>query len=93
MSPQNISLILFTLLAALYLPVIATSLRRWEGQETAATLLASYMTVALLLTLLEGLRYGNRWQVATQTALDIQIYGALVLSVLMLMTVLVFVRR
>jgi len=93
MSPQNISLILFTLLAALYLPVIATSLRRWEGQETAATLLASYMTVALLLTLLEGMRYGNRWQVATQTALDIQIYGALILSVLMLMTVLVFVRR
>ena len=93
MSPQNISLILLSILAALYLPVIATSLRRWEGQETATTLLSVYMTVALMLTLLEGFHYGNRLQVETQTALDIQIYGAFVLAVIMLMTVLIFVRR
>ena len=93
MSPQNLSLILFLLLAALYLPVIVTLLRRREGQETATWMLTAYLIVALLLTAIEGLRYGGRWQVATQTALDIQIYGALVLSVLMILTVILFVRR
>ena len=93
MSPQNISLILFMLLAALYLPVIATSLRRWDGQENTTLVLTAYMVVALLLTALEGLRYGGRWQVNTQTALDIQIYGALLLSILMMLTVILFIRR
>jgi len=93
MSPQNLSLILFILLAALYLPMIGTLLRRREGQETATTLLTAYMVVALLLTALEGVRYGGRWQVNAQTAIDIQIYGALALSVLMTLTVIVFVRR
>ena len=93
MSPENINLILFMVLAALYLPVIVTLLQRREGQETATLMLTAYLIIALLLTVIEGLRYGRRWQVATQTALDIQIYGALVLSVLMLLTVTLFVRR
>src|ERR1044071_8804124 len=93
MSPQNISLILFMLLAALYLPVIVTLLQRREGQETATLFLAAYLTVALLLTALEGLRYGGIWRVANQTALNVQIYGALLLSVLMTLTVIPFVRR
>jgi signal transduction histidine kinase len=93
MSPQNLSLILFLLLAALYLPVIVTLLQRREGQETATLLLTAYLTVALLLTVLEGLRYGGRWQVAPQAALNIQIHGALLLSVLMTLTVILFLRR
>jgi len=80
-------------LAALYLPVIANILRHWEGQENATLLLIAYMVVALLLTALEGLRYGGRWQVDTQIALDVQIYGALLLSILMLLTAILFVRR
>src|SRR5678815_282247 len=93
MSPQLLSLILFLLLAALYLPVIATLLRRREGQETASLLLTAYLSVALLLTIVEGLRYGGRWQAGPQAALDIQIYGALLLSVLMILTIIFFVRR
>src|SRR5258706_318134 len=93
MSPQNLSLILFLILAALYVPVIVTLLRRREGQETATLMLTAYLIIALLLTAIEGLRYGGRWQVTTQTALDIQIYGALLLSVLMILTVILFVRR
>jgi len=93
MSPQNLSLILFILLAALYLPVVATLLRRREEQETASLLLIAYAVAALLLTAMEGLRYGGRWLVDAQTALNIQIYGALFLSVLMMLTVILFVRR
>ena len=93
MSPQNLSLILFTLLAALYLPMIVTLLRRREGQETAVMLLSLYALAALTLTLLEGLRYGGRWLVESQTALDIQLYGSLLLSVLMIAAALLFLRR
>ncbi|MEP7134232.1 MAG: ATP-binding protein [Chloroflexota bacterium] len=93
MSPQNISLILFLILAALYLPVIGSLLRHREGQETATTLLTAYMVIALFLTMVEGLRYGGRWRVEDQTALDIQIFGALILAILMMLTVLLFVRR
>jgi len=93
MSPQNLSLILFILLAALYVPLIVTLVRRSSGQESATLVLTSYATIAALLTIVEGLRYGGRWVVKTQTALDVQIYGALVLSILMTLTVVYFVRR
>ena len=81
------------ILAVLYVPVVVTLLRRRGGQEKAATLLGGYLAVALILTALEGLRFGGRWQVAKQTATDIQIYGALVLSIFMILTALFFVRR
>jgi signal transduction histidine kinase len=93
MSPQTISLIVFMLLAALYLPIIVTLFRRREGQETAAMLLMGYAVVALLLTVLEGLRYGGRWQADLQLSLDVQLYGAWLLAAIMLLTVLTFVRR
>ena len=93
MSPQNLSLILFMLLAALYIPLIATLVGRRTGQESAALVLTGYSTVAVLLTIIEGLRYGGRWRVNAQTALDIQLYGALLLSILMTLTVIFFVRR
>jgi len=93
MSPQNLGLILLILLAALYLPVVAIVLRRREEKETASLLLIAYAVAALLLTAMEGLRYGGRWLVDAQTALNIQIYGALLLSVLMILTVILFVRR
>jgi hypothetical protein len=93
MSPQTISLILFSILAALYLPALFVLLRRWEGQENTALLLTGYMVLALVLTLLEGLRYGGRLQMEPQTALDTQLYGALFLAILMTLTVTFFVRR
>jgi len=93
MSPQTLSLILLMLLAALYLPIIITLFRRMEGQETAALLLIGYAVIALALTVLEGLRYGGQWRVALQSALDFQLYGAWLLSALMLLAALAFVRR
>jgi len=93
MSPQNLSLILFLLLAALYVPLIVTLVRRRTGQESAAMVLTGYAVIAVLLTVIEGLRYGGRWRVHPQVASDIQLYGALLLSVLMTITVIFFVRR
>lgn len=93
MSPQDLSLLLLVILAALYVPVLVTLLRQRAGQETASNLLTGYLVAALFLTLLEGFRFGARWQVDTQTATDIQLYGALLLSALMSLTVLSFTRR
>ncbi|HEU0297742.1 MAG TPA: GAF domain-containing sensor histidine kinase [Anaerolineales bacterium] len=93
MSPQDLSLLLLVILAALYLPVLVTLLRQRAGQETASNLLIGYLVAALFLTLLEGFRFGARWQVDTQTATDIQLYGALLLSALMSLAVLSFTRR
>src|SRR5215510_6508691 len=93
MSPQNLSLIAFLLLAGLYIPVIVTLNQRRTGQESASMVLTGYLVVASLLTALEGLRFGGRWQVSAQNALDIQLYGTLLLSVLMALTVASFLRR
>jgi signal transduction histidine kinase len=93
MSPQDLSLILLGILAALYLPVLVALLRQRAGQETASSILTGYLVGALFLTLLESFRFGARWQVDAQTATDIQLYGALLLSVLMNLAVLSFTRR
>ena len=93
MSPQNLSLILLAVLAGLYLPVLVTLLRQQAGQEMASAILTGYLVAAIFLTLLEGFRYGGRWQVDAQTASDIQLYGAFLLSVLMSLAALSFTRR
>lgn len=93
MSPQNLSLILFMILAALYLPVIVVLFRRREGQEVAASWLTAYLVAAFLLTVLDALRLSGRLQLPAQVSLDIQIYGALILAVLLTITVIIFVRR
>jgi len=92
MSSQILSLILLLFLAALYLPVIYMLLQRATGQENAAMLLIGYALVALLLDVVEGLRLGNRLLMDTQFAYDIQIYGALLLALLMTLSVLIFTR-
>jgi len=93
MSPQNLSLILLIILAALYLPVLVTLLRQRAGQERASSILTGYIVAALFLTVLESLRFGARWQVDSQTASDIQLYGALLLAILMTLAALSFTRR
>jgi signal transduction histidine kinase len=93
MSSQVLNLILFLLLAALYLPVIVTLLLRREGHETTSLLLAGYALVALLLDVVEGLRLSGSLQMDVQFANDLQVYGALLLAILMKLTVLKFTRR
>jgi len=93
MSPQNLSLILLMILAALHLPVLSSLIRRRAGQESAATFFAVYLLVNMFLTAAEGLWRGGQSSITSQTANDIQIYGAFALAFLLLITILYFVRR
>jgi signal transduction histidine kinase len=86
-------MILLILLTALYLPVLITVLRRHEGQEAAAALMGAYAVIALLMGIGEALWRGGRWQVDSLFANDVQLYGALLLSVIMLIAALEFTRR
>jgi len=93
MSQQVLIMTLVLILAALYLPVIISVLRKHEGQETAAALLGAYAVIAMLVGVVEALWRGGRWQVGQVLATDIQLYGALLLAVIMLVTALEFTRR
>ena len=93
MSQPVLNVIILSVLAALYLPVIYSALRRHEGYETAAALLCGYAGVAILLNVGEALRFGGGWQIEAQTANDIQIYGTLLLAVLMTLVTLAFTRK
>jgi signal transduction histidine kinase len=94
MSAQTIILILYLTLTVLYLPLIVTLYRRPAGQENAATLLGVYIALASMFTLFEGLyRSGKLYIASPRVANDFQIYGALFLSFLLLLSVLSFIRR
>lgn len=93
MSQSVINMILLILLAAIYLPVVASVYRQHEGQETAATLLSIYALIAMFIGIGEGLLRGGQWQVEPQVVNDIMIYTAFVLALLMLLTALAFTRQ
>src|SRR5690348_3147771 len=94
MSPQFLYLILHLILAALYIPLLVTLSKRHAGQETATTLLGGYVAVAVLLVIGEGLWRGGRLYIASaRIANDFQAYGALLLSFLLILAVLSFIRR
>src|SRR6185503_13583209 len=94
MSPQELNLILHLTLAVLYLPVLVILLTRRAGQERAAMWLIGYVLIALLLDVGEGLWRGGQLQLASQqVANDFQVYGALMLSFLLTLTVVSFIRR
>ena len=93
MSPQTFNLILLLILAALYLPVMATLFRRQSGQETAAYIFSGYVAIALVIGVGDAFWRGGRYPVTTQVAFDFQAYGALALSFILLIAILAFVRR
>ncbi|NWG07954.1 MAG: GAF domain-containing sensor histidine kinase [Chloroflexi bacterium] len=93
MSPQSFNLILLLVLAALYLPVLATLQQRRTGQETAAHLFSGYVMLALVITAGEALWRGGRWPIINRVAVDFQIYGALALAFILLLSILTFTRR
>jgi len=93
MSLQVLVMILVFVLTAVYLPIAITVLRRHEGQETAATMLSAYSAIAIFLGIGEALQRGGQWQIQEQFANDIQLYGAVLLAVILLMTTLEFTRR
>jgi hypothetical protein len=86
-------MILTLFISALYAPVVVQLVRRHEGQESAATLLSSYALIAMFIGFGEALWRGGRLQIESQFANDIQIYGAFLLAVFMLITTLEFTRR
>ncbi len=93
MSQPVLIMILLLILAALYLPVIVSVFRKHEGQETAAALLGAYSVIAMLMTIGEALWHGGRWQPGQLFMTDVQLYGALLLAVIMLLAALEFTRR
>lgn len=93
MSPQVFSLILLSILAVLHVPALVNLIRRRAGQEIAAAWFAGYMGLNLVLTIIEAVGRSGRSQFEAQAAIDFQIFGALLLSFLLLITVLYFVRR
>jgi len=93
MSQQVLIMILLFILAALYLPVLISVLRRHEGQEAAASLLGAYAVIAMFMNIVEALFRGGQWRVEQLVANDIQLYGTLLLAVVMLLAALEFTRR
>lgn len=94
MSPQTLNLILYLMLAAAYIPLLVTLFKRQAGQETAATVLGAYIVMAMLLVIGEGLWRGGELPIASQqVANDFQIYGALILSFILTLAVVAFLRR
>jgi hypothetical protein len=94
MSIQELTLILHLILAALYLPMLFTLIQRHEGHETAAMMLSGYALISALLNVAEGFWRSGRVVIASQQAAnDLQIYGALVLSFFLILTIVSFLRR
>ena len=94
MPAQTLILILYLILAVLYLPLIVTLYRRPAGQENAAILLGVYIALASLITVAEGLWQAGQLHIASgRIENDFQIYAAFALSFLLLLCVLSFIRR
>ena len=93
MSPQTFNLILLLILAALYLPVLATLIQRQAGQESAAYIFSGYVVTALIIGVGDALWRGGRWPIITRVANDFQVYGALALAFILLLAIVAFVRR
>ena len=93
MSPQTFNFILLIVLAALYLPVLATLLRKSLGQETASYLFSGYVVLALVITVGDALWRGGQWPIINRVANDFQAYGALALSFVLLTAIIAFTRR
>jgi signal transduction histidine kinase len=73
--------------------VIVMLYQRRAGQEIAAMLLGGYAVVALALCAAEAFWRGGIWGIHAVAANDLQVYGTLLLAVLMTLTVIVFIRR
>jgi signal transduction histidine kinase len=94
MSAQSIVLILHLILAVIYLPLLLNLIQKHAGHETAAMFLSGYILIASILAVGEGLWRGGRLYIASQQiANDFQVYGALALAFLLVLTVVSFTRR
>jgi len=90
--PSIVQLVLLILLASLYLPVMLFAVQRLEKQESAAWLVMLYALLALIIGVFEALWRGGKINISENIFLNIQAYGALVLSFVMLLEVYIFLR-
>ncbi|HUG33460.1 MAG TPA: ATP-binding protein [Anaerolineales bacterium] len=93
MSPEVLSLILLMFLAVLHVPALINLIQKRAGQENAAMWFAGYLALSLTLTVIEALWRGGQAGIDAGAAVDLQIYGTFILSFLLLIAVLYFVRR
>lgn len=86
-------MVILMILAALHLPVLSMLLRKRAGQEAAATFFSVYIIINLLLTVIDGLTRGVQLTLSERGAIDLQAFGAFILSFIALISILHFVRR
>lgn len=94
LDPQLLTLIGLLLLALLYLPVLIFAFQRSEGQEASGGLVAAYALISLVLTAGEGFwRSGRLPNLTKPIVQEIQLYSALVLVFVTMLTIHTFMRR
>lgn len=94
LDPQLLTLIGLLLLALLYLPVLIFAFQRSEGQEASGGLVAAYSLISLVLTAGEGFwRSGRLPNLTDPIVQEIQLYSALALVFVTMLTIHTFMRR
>jgi signal transduction histidine kinase len=91
--PSLVQLILLILLACLYLPVILFAVQRLEKQESAGWLVILYAMLAFIIGFFDALWRGGKIDISGRIFQNIQAYGALALSFILLLEVYAFLRR
>lgn len=91
--PSLVQLVLLMLLASLYLPVMLFAVQRLKEQESAGWLVVLYALLAFIMVVIEALWRGGKINLSENVFLNVQAYGALVLSFVMLLQVYFFLHR
>ena len=91
--PSLVQLVLLILLASLYLPVMLFAVQRLEEQESAGWLVVLYALLAFIMGVFEALWRGGKIDIGESIFLNVQAYGALALSFVMLLEVYFFLHR
>ena len=86
-------LVILTFLASLYLPVIVFAARRLDEQKPVAWLVVLYALLAMGLGFVDAFWHAGRIGMSESVFLNLQAYGALALSFVMMFEVYIFLRR
>jgi signal transduction histidine kinase len=89
---RTIQIVLSSLVAALYLPVILSAVRRREVQANAARLVVAYAGLAMLLQGLTTAFLLDLAPISPQDYLEVALFGMLILAILLALLVRAFLR-
>ena len=92
-APSIAQLVLLILLASLYLPVMLFAVQRLEEQESAAWLVVLYALLAMSLGFVDAFWHAGKIGLNENGYLNVQAYGALALSFVLMLEVYTFLRR